>query len=29
LPGKKHVGMVTQLLWPGNRLYDELRRLAQ
>ncbi len=28
LPGKKHVGMVTQLLWPGNQLYDELRRLA-
>jgi acetyl esterase/lipase len=29
LPGKKHVGMVTQLFWAGNQLYDELRRLAQ
>ena len=29
LPGKKHVGMVTQLFWASNQLYDELRRLAQ
>jgi acetyl esterase/lipase len=29
LPGKKHVGMVTQLFWAGNELYTELRRLAQ
>jgi acetyl esterase/lipase len=29
LPGKKHVGMVTQLFWANNELYDELRRLAQ
>jgi acetyl esterase/lipase len=29
LPGKKHVGMVTQLFWAKNELYDELRRLAQ
>jgi acetyl esterase/lipase len=29
LPGKKHVGMVTQLFWAHNQLYDELRRLAQ
>ncbi|MGI4762018.1 MAG: alpha/beta hydrolase [Janthinobacterium lividum] len=29
LPGKKHVGMVTQLFWPGNELYDELKRLAR
>lgn len=29
LPGKKHVGMVTQLFWPGNELYAELKRLAQ
>jgi acetyl esterase/lipase len=29
LPGKKHVGMVTQLFWAGNQLYNELRRLAQ
>jgi acetyl esterase/lipase len=29
LPGKKHVGMVTQLFWAGNELYAELRRLAQ
>jgi acetyl esterase/lipase len=29
LPGKKHVGMVTQLFWAGNELYDELRRLSQ
>jgi acetyl esterase/lipase len=29
LPGKKHVGMVTQLFWAGNELYEELRRLAQ
>jgi acetyl esterase/lipase len=29
LPGKKHVGMVTQLFWASNELYDELRRLAQ
>ncbi|RYY18933.1 MAG: alpha/beta hydrolase [Cytophagaceae bacterium] len=28
LPGKKHVGMVTQLLWPNNQLYQELHRLA-
>jgi acetyl esterase/lipase len=28
LPGKKHVGMVTQLFWANNQLYDELRRLA-
>ena len=29
LPGKKHVGMVTQLFWASNQLYDELKRLAQ
>jgi acetyl esterase/lipase len=29
LPGKKHVGMVTQLFWSNNLLYKELRRLAQ
>jgi acetyl esterase/lipase len=29
LPGKKHVGMVTQLFWAGNELYTELKRLAQ
>lgn len=29
LPGKKHVGMVTQLFWANNELYDELKRLAQ
>jgi acetyl esterase/lipase len=29
LPGKKHVGMVTQLFWAKNALYAELRRLAQ
>ena len=29
LPGKKHVGMVTQLFWTGNELYAELKRLAQ
>jgi len=29
LPGRKHVGMVTQLFWANNELYDELRRLAQ
>lgn len=29
LPGKKHVGMVTQLFWQHNLLYDELKRLAQ
>jgi acetyl esterase/lipase len=29
LPGKKHVGMVTQLLWSNNQLYQELHRLAQ
>jgi acetyl esterase/lipase len=29
LPGKKHVGMVTQLFWANNQLYDELKRLAQ
>jgi len=29
LPGKKHVGMVTQLFWPGNELYTELKRLAR
>ena len=28
LPGKSHVGMVTQLFWGNNRLYKELRRLA-
>jgi acetyl esterase/lipase len=28
LPGKKHVGMVTQLFWANNQLYAELRRLA-
>ncbi|NML66035.1 alpha/beta hydrolase [Hymenobacter sp. RP-2-7] len=28
-PGKKHVPMVLQLLWPGNELYKELHRLAQ
>ncbi|MGI4862533.1 MAG: alpha/beta hydrolase [Janthinobacterium lividum] len=28
LPGKKHVGMVTQLLWSNNELYQELHRLA-
>ncbi len=28
LPGKKHVGMVIQLLWPKNQLYQELHRLA-
>jgi acetyl esterase/lipase len=29
IPGKKHVGMVTQLFWAGNELYAELTRLAQ
>jgi acetyl esterase/lipase len=29
LPGKKHVGMVTQLLWGNNQLYQELHRLAK
>ena len=29
LPGKKHVGMVTQLFWGNNQLYKELHRLAQ
>jgi acetyl esterase/lipase len=29
LPGKKHVGMVTQLFWTNNELYAELKRLAQ
>jgi len=29
LPGKKHVGMVTQLFWVHNQLYEELKRLAQ
>jgi acetyl esterase/lipase len=29
LHGKKHVGMVTQLFWSGNQLYEELHRLAQ
>ncbi|HET9504312.1 MAG TPA: alpha/beta hydrolase [Hymenobacter sp.] len=29
LPGKKHVGMVTQLFWADNQLYKELHRLAQ
>jgi len=29
LPGKKHVGMVTQLFWANNELYAELRRLAR
>ncbi len=28
LPGKKHVGMVTQLFWGNNLLYQELHRLA-
>jgi acetyl esterase/lipase len=28
LPGKKHVGMVTQLFWASNELYAELKRLA-
>jgi acetyl esterase/lipase len=28
LPGKKHVGMVTQLFWNNNLLYKELHRLA-
>ena len=28
LPGKKHVGMVTQLLGQNNQLYQELHRLA-
>lgn len=29
LPGKKHVGMVTQLFWANNELYAELHRLAR
>ena len=29
LPGKKHVGMVTQLFFERNQLYAELHRLAQ
>jgi acetyl esterase/lipase len=29
LPGKKHVGMVTQLFFEKNELYAELHRLAQ
>jgi acetyl esterase/lipase len=29
LPGKKHVGMVTQLFFEKNALYAELHRLAQ
>ncbi|MVN76534.1 alpha/beta fold hydrolase [Hymenobacter sp. HMF4947] len=29
LPGKKHVGMVTQLFFESNELYAELKRLAQ
>jgi acetyl esterase/lipase len=29
LPGKKHVGMVLQLLSSKNQLYEELHRLAQ
>jgi acetyl esterase/lipase len=29
LPGKKHVGMVTQLFFQKNELYAELRRLAR
>jgi acetyl esterase/lipase len=29
LLGKKHVGMVTQLFWSSNPLYQELKRLAQ
>ncbi|WP_254245307.1 hypothetical protein [Hymenobacter sp. BRD67] len=29
LPGKKHIGMVTQLLFEKNQLYAELERLAQ
>ncbi|MGI4822030.1 MAG: alpha/beta hydrolase [Janthinobacterium lividum] len=28
LPGKKHVGMVTQLFWTDNQLYAELKRLT-
>ena len=28
LPGKQHVGMVTQLFWQSNQLYQELHRLA-
>ena len=28
LPGKKHVGMVTQLFWNTNSIYRELHRLA-
>jgi len=29
LPGKSHVGMVTQLFWSSNLLYKELHRLAE
>ncbi|MGI4739390.1 MAG: alpha/beta hydrolase [Janthinobacterium lividum] len=29
LPGKKHVGMVTQLFFADNALYAELKRLTQ
>jgi acetyl esterase/lipase len=29
LPGKKHVGMVTQLFFANNTLYAELKRLAR
>ncbi len=29
LPGKKHVGMVTQLHWSSSLLYKELHRLAE
>jgi len=29
LPGKSHVGMVTQLFWSSNLLYEELHRLAE
>jgi len=29
MPGKKHVGMVTQLFFEKSELYTELRRLAQ
>jgi len=29
LPGKSHVGMVTQLFFSRNALYQELKRLAQ
>jgi acetyl esterase/lipase len=28
LPGKKHVGMVTQLYWQNNLIYQELRKFV-